>query len=222
MQMQSKLCKRDDGGFSLPQDIISVSEVLLIRVPAKALRQCAGSGACARPGVPSSPSRPSSPHGDPAAAPAPSSSPCVRIRTRARAAPARPGRRPQGVRRQGPSIAGADAAQPHLRRKLNLIFVDRMELGAMIIHPASGRDLTVVDTNYPPRPLMASGCNGEGKAGKIIAFPTTAFMESAADHSHSIGPTIAMIGLLTMKSVVEGPFHLAHMVVADHQRSPSN
>jgi hypothetical protein len=36
--------------------------------------------------------------------------------------------------------------------------------------------------------------------------------------SHSwIGPTIAMIGLLTMKSVVEGPFHLATIIVADHQ-----
>ena len=54
--------------------------------------------------------------------------------------------------------------------------------------------------------------------GKIIAFPTTAFMEPAVEHCHSALQSLPMIGLLTMKkSLVEGPFHLAAKVVADHQ-----
>ena len=54
--------------------------------------------------------------------------------------------------------------------------------------------------------------------GKIMAFRTTAFMEPAVDHCHSALQSLPMIGLLTMKkSLVEGPFHLATKVVADHQ-----
>jgi hypothetical protein len=42
-------------------------------------------------------------------------------------------------------------------------------------------------------------------------------MEPAAEHSHSaLGPITAMIGLLTMKGLAEGPFHLETIVVADH------
>jgi hypothetical protein len=108
-------------------------------------RPYAGAGACARPGVPSSPSRPSSPHGDPAAAPARSSSPCSDPHQSSSCACWTTSATSTGCSTSSGPSAGADAAQPYLRR-------DRMQLGAMIIDSGSGRDFTVVGTNDPPRP----------------------------------------------------------------------
>ena len=66
--------------------------------------------------------------------------------------------------------------------------------------------------HFPNNPMARTG------RGKIMAFRTTTFMEPAVDHCHSALQSLPMIGLLTMKkSLVEGPFHLATKVVADHQ-----